>query len=260
LDEFRSYESQATINTQFQDGQVVGSRVYERLLVPQVEGDLTIPGLEYTFFNPTSGTYETIQTQAIQISVAPGDDLTARGVTPVPGGGKETVEQIATDIRYLKHLPSRLSTENRPVTSSALYWLAWGIPVLGLIGNVVWQRRQRYWQNNANLARSSRARRKARQAMAQARKTRGDVYSDGAQVLFDYLADKLGQPVAGLTHHALTGVLHDSGVSPELSERVSTCLMEAELGRYSPEAGDPHHADNLLREIDAVMDSLEKVL
>ena len=75
-----------------------------------------------------------------------------------------------------------------------------------------------------------------------------------------YLSDKLDQPVAGLTHQALDAMLEAKGLRPELVERVNACLTDAELGRFSPEANDPAHATNLLKEIDILIGDLEKRL
>ncbi|KPK10232.1 MAG: hypothetical protein AMJ56_08560 [Anaerolineae bacterium SG8_19] len=260
MPEWRSFESQATTNTQFQNGRVVGERVYERLLVPQADGQFTIPALEFSYFDPVGGEYRTITTEPIPVLIAPGDAVEAQPPAPLPGGQKETVEQVATDIRHLKPVPSALSSGDHHVTESPLYWLAWSMPLLGIVGNFAWQRRQRYWQNNAGLARSSQARKKAKQALARVEKQKGDTYSTAGQVLTTYLADKLNQPVAGLTHQALAALLGEKGLQPELIERVNACLTDAELGRFSPEANDPAHAANLLREIDVVIGDLEKSL
>jgi hypothetical protein len=261
MPEWRGFESQATTNTQVQNGQVVGTRVSERLLVPQAEGDYVIPALEYTYFDPVAGAYQTLTTQPIPVSISPGNPQEAQNYVPAPAGGnKETVEQVATDIRHLKPVPSKLSFGDRPVTGSPLYWLAWAVPLLGIVGNFVWQRRQHYWQNNAGLARSSGARKKAKQALARARRETGDPYSAGGQVLTAYLSDKLDQPVAGLTHQALDALLEARGLGPELVERVNAYLTDAELGRFSPEANDPAHASNLLKEIDILIGDLEKRL
>jgi hypothetical protein len=144
------------------------------------------------------------------------------------------------------------------VTGSPLYWLAWAVPLLGIVGNFVWQRRQHYWQNNAGLARSSGARKKAKKALARARRETGDPYNAGGQVLTAYLSDKLDQPVAGLTHQALATLLEARGLGSKLTERVNACLTDAELGRFSPEANDPAHAEKLLKEIDGLIGDLEK--
>ncbi len=260
IDNWRSFESQATVNTQMQDGQMVGSRVYERLLVPEAEGQYVIPALEYTYFDPATDQYQTISTDVVSVAIAPGNQAGTPRYAPAAAVEKENVEQVATDIRHLKSVPAMLNTAAGPVTESPLYWLAWGIPLVGLLGNIAWQRRQLFWQNNAGLARSSKARKKAKQALAQAGKQKDGVYNAAAQVLNNYLSDKLDQPVLGLTRPALAQLLTQHGLTADLAARIDICLTDAELGHYSPEANEPDHAKNLLTEIDVLIGDLEKVL
>jgi hypothetical protein len=265
IDGWRSFESQATVNTEAREGQVVGSRSYERLLVPTTEGQVVIPSLEYVYFDPDAGQYQVLRTDPIPVSIAPGDPSAATeyqpaGDNPAATAGKEAVEQLASDIRHLKPVPQRLASAGTPLTSSGLYWAAWIFPIVAALGYFAWQRRQRYWENNLGLARSSQARKKARKALAQARKRADDAYSTAGQILTTYLADKLDRPVAGLTHQALAALLAGQGVGADLIERVEVILVTSELGRFAPGADDPGHARSLLQEVDILIAALEKEL
>jgi hypothetical protein len=256
---WRGFESKATVNTEVRDGKAVGSRVYERLLVPSRDGDFVIPSLEYVYFDPAASEYQTIRTEQVPVSVVPGDSG-----APAPSlqqsGEKESVVQTATDIRHLKPVSSGLTVAAQPATESSLYWIAWAFPLLGAAGYIAWQRRQQYWERNGGLARSAQARKKAKRAMAQVRKEKGGAYGAVGQILTTYLSDKLDQPVAGLTHQALDEVLAGKGVTPDLIERVEVCLVSSELGRFAPGADNPDHAKSLLREVDLLIDALEKAL
>jgi hypothetical protein len=257
---WRDFESEATVHTENRDGQVIGSRMYERLLVPAVAGESTIPALEYAYFDPEARVYEVARTEPIQVSIAPGTAPASADPLPVARAEKETVEQHASDIRHLKAVPSELGTNEAPLTRSGLYWAAWIFPLFGAAGYFVWQQRQRYWERNLNLVRSSKARKKAKKALAQARRQKQDIYGTAGQILTAYLADKLDRPVAGLTHQALAEVLSQEGVGPDLIERIQVILTTSELGRFAPGADDPGYADSLLKEAGILIDALEKVL
>jgi hypothetical protein len=257
---WRNFESEATVHTEYRDGHVTGSRTYERLLVPAVAGESTIPALEYAYFDPEAGQYRVAQTEPIQVSIAPG--TAPASVEPLPAAitAKETVEQRASDIRHLKAVPSELGTHEAPLTRSGLYWAAWIFPLFGAAGYFVYQQRQRYWESNLGLARSSKARKKAKKALTRARRQKQDIYGVAGQILTAYLADKLNRPVAGLTHQALTETLSQKAVGPDLIERIQVILTTSELGRFAPGADDPGHADSLLKEVGILIDALEKAL
>jgi hypothetical protein len=266
---WRDFESSATIHTEVQDGQVVGSRTYERLLIPSTEGEFTIPPLKYVYFDPVVRQYQTIRTASIPVSIAPEISVAGDSGTParhLPTGNPravgqgEVLEQLATDIRHLKPVPLGLGVVDRPVSSSTLYWVAWAFPALGAMGYFAWQRRQRHLENNLGLVRSFQARKKARKELAQARKQGQDGYSSVGQIVMAYLADKLDQPVAGLTHQGLAHLLAQQGVRADLVERVGVLLVSSELGRFAPGADHPDHAQSLLQETEILIDALEKVL
>jgi hypothetical protein len=267
LSNWRDFESEATVTTEIKDGQITGSRIYERLLVPQAAGHFTIPPMEYGYFNPDTGQYELAGTQPIEVNVAPGSGGTSPQAaisTLAPVSAELDHEQAAnkaTDVRYLKPVPAKLSERTAPITGSPFYWLAWTIPLIGLIGNAIWQRRQTFQAKNAHLTRRSRAARKANKALARARQLTGDdIYAAAGQTLMSYLSDKLDQPVLGLTEVARTELLVETGVTPEMVDRINVCLSDAELGRFSPDSGSPAHALNLIQEIESLVRDLEKVL
>lgn len=266
IDGWRSFESEATLHTEVRDGELVGTRTYERLLVPSVQGEYTLPALQYAYFDPATGQYQVIQTESIAVSIAAGDpgaagyQVPATGENQVPADPGQPVEQLASDIRHLKPVPDHLGVSDEPLAMSGLYWAAWAFPLVGAAGFFAWQRRQRFLENNLGIARSSQARRKARKALAQARKQKGSALHAAGQILTAYLADKLNQPVAGLTHQALAGLLAQRGLPSDLVERVDVLLVTSDLGRFAPGAGEPDHARSLLQEVDTLIAALEKEL
>ncbi|MCB9101151.1 MAG: protein BatD [Anaerolineales bacterium] len=255
---WRSFDSQATHNTQMQDGQVVGSRVYERLLVPQREGDFTIPALEYSYFDPAEERYQTISSQPIPVSIAPGDGTGAQSYTAEPAN-EAANEASSAETPDLKPAPAQLALSGAPVTASPLYWLAWVVPALGLVGNFFWQRRQQYRLANPEAVRRSQAGKKAKATLKQVSSGDQQPYEAAVLVLTTYLADKFGQPVAGLTRPALRQLLIEKGVETELSKQVVACLNEAETGRFAPQTDDLASAADLIQTVDTVIEDLEKV-
>jgi hypothetical protein len=257
---WRDFESEATIHTETLEGQVVGSRTYERLLVPAVAGESTIPALEYAYFDPEAGQYHVARTEPIPVSIAPGMEPDSVDPLPASNAVKETVEQRANDIRHLKAVPAKLGAEDAPLTRSGLYWAAWIFPLFGVAGYFLWQRRQQYWEDNLGLVRSSKARKKAKKALSQARRQKDDGYGTAGQILTAYLADKLDRRVAGLTHQALAELLSQQQIGSDLIERIQVILTTSELGRFAPGADDPGYADSLLKEVGLLIDALEKAL
>jgi hypothetical protein len=99
----------------------------------------------------------------------------------------------------------------------------------------------------------------ARQALRQARREPDRAHVWAAQILSDYLGDKLDRPVASWTQTRLAEVLLERGVAPQWVERVQACLVLGEMGRYAPVAQGAVASD-LLDETQELIDALEKAL
>ena len=135
---WRVIESPPDTDSQVVAGQVAGSRTYGIVLVPERAGDLTIPVIEYTYFDPNLERYvQSATAAAIDIAAA------AEGSpAPPPTTIGVTEGQAETEMRPIKSVPPSLRQSGENLTGSAAYWAAWGIPVLAMAGAVFWRRRR----------------------------------------------------------------------------------------------------------------------
>lgn len=249
---WRSFESKAVTTTSDQIG---GSSEYERLMVPGSPGQFTIPAIRYTYFDPATGQYQTIQTAPLPVSVSP-----AEAQPPVPavsGSGKEAVTQIAGDIRHIKPAPPALKSAGKALTLYPVYWLLWLLPLLGLAGNFVWLKQRDYLRRNTALARRSRAYRNAQKLLQQAQKQAESPYSAAGRILTAYLSDKLNRAVSGMTRPELAAQLQSAGVADALIARVQSVLAQSDLGRFAP-ANSALSDQRLLPDTRQLIDDLEK--
>ena len=257
--EWRAFDSKANVSTQFADGRLVGTRSYERVLVPTEAGQLTIPPIYFSFFNPETAVYQTISTQPIVINVAPdGSGTIVPPAAPVGNIGAvgPTVPNTTVGIQPLK--PSSEAGGSSPalLTNSAVYWLLWGVPLALLAGHFGLKQVQQQQQNTAVARRSSQAAKKAHQALRKANKT-DDADEAAGRILADYIATKLDRSIAGLTHVELAGLLTAKEIDPALVERTQNCLTRSEMGRYAP-VGINTANNDLLTDAGKVIDELEK--
>ncbi len=260
---WRDFDSTSTINTQVQDGRISGSQVYEKLLIPTEAGQLTLPAVNYTYFDPEQAQYLTVSTNPIMINVAPGANGETAMFNPddtptVGAGGEETVMETAVALKAIKPLAE--GKISQPVTQIPIYWLLWLVPVFGVALHYGWQKRQVYRQQNSALIRSQQAQKKANKAIKQAQKQGSDPYASASQILLTYLTEKLNQPVQGLTQKELTVLLTDEGVATAVAQKAIDILTTCEMGRYAPVQDSHLQSDNLLDYTKQVIGELEKEL
>jgi BatD DUF11 like domain len=258
--EWRAFDSKATVNTTYTDGQVQGTRTYERVLVPTTGGDLLLPGVEFSYFNPQTGVYETKSTEPITVHVngAAQASPQAPAAPGVPAPLTTSSAQVASALRPIKTSAELGRAGSTPMTERSGYWLLWLVPLAVLVGHFGWQRYQQQRLDTADLRRSRGAAGKAQKALDEARK-QGDGQEAAGPVLIAYLEEKLNRPIAGLSHTQLASLLAQRSVDADLAARVQNCLMISEMGRFAP-ADLTGHGVDLWTETALVIDELDQQL
>jgi hypothetical protein len=225
-------------------------RTFEQQTATTAAGDLTIPALSYSYFDPDTAVYETLTTDPILISVAPGAANTAVVGSNVPVSAPPA---FANDIRGLKLAPEKAAT---PIlTGQPIFWLLWLIPLALVAVPVAYQRQQMHRAQNSDKLRRQQAAKEANKALQAAQKNGQEVHAAAGQIFQDYLAAKLNRAVSGLTRRELTQTLQDQGVSDGALDEMQAFLARCEYGRYAP-AGS---ADmTLWTDVAALIGKLEK--
>jgi hypothetical protein len=256
--EWRAFDSQAIVNTQVKDGRMQGTRTYERLLVPTQAGELPLPPIEFTYFDPQTESYVTTATEPLTVSVtgSVGANAPLDPGTAVPQGAAAMPGDPA--LRPIKVSAELGRSSSSPLTDKAGYWLLWAVPLLLIVGQMGWSRYQQQRFDTADSRRSREAAAKAHKALGQAQKQGGDEAAAGP-ILLRYLEEKLNQRVAGLSQTQLADLLAAQGADPALVARTQECLRRSDMGRFAP-AGLAAGQGDLWDETAVVIDALDKAL
>ncbi len=256
---WRVYDPQVSTEVG-QDGDVIrGEKLFERPLVPKIDGELTIPAFGLTFFDPATGAYRRVETEPLLVHISPGEVQPPSLV--VAGNGKQDVVARAGDIRHIKPAPPALLTGRASLLSRPLYWVGWLMPLLTVVGTWLWDRRRSHLVQNVAYARAQRARKQARKRLAEARKLletdQDAAYAAVARALTAYLGDKFNLPAAGLTRDTIQQTLSARAVSQDLIARLLNDLEWADSGRFAPVAAG-RDAGDLVQEAEETIAQLEE--
>ena len=252
---WRVVESPAIVRSEAVDGKLVGSRTYESVLVPEMAGELAVPGFSYVYYDPDLEEYAQTATSPIVISIA---EVEGAPSVPPPVVGGERDEAVA-GAKRIKAVPPSVRKSGGEMTDSVIYWAMWGLPLLAIAGAAVWRGRRDAWE--AALADSRR-----RDALPNAKSALASAVADGddhdiaaAGAVLSYLSDRFGEPLTGLTREALGQQLRCAGVPAEVAERVEHTLASGEAARYTPGARSANQdrierATQLLIELDGAIE------
>ncbi len=254
---WRFFDSQASSRIDSKKDVLSGIRSFERLVVPGQAGSQEFPSIQFTFYNPKSGQYETVRTEPIPVNILPDDNSQGLPLITGSGAGQQPVDLLATDIQHIKPAPSSLNTPQVvSVVGRVVYWTAWIMPLFAIGGAWVWKRRQLRLERDPAYARSIIARKKALAILSEAQLAGSDVPGAAGRALLGFLSDKLDKPTAGLTIAELTALLQKSGVDGGLVARIKDVLLQVDVGRYAPiSAGDEK---TLVSETRLLINDLEK--
>ena len=101
---WRVIESPVSSESRVEAGVMTGSRTYEFTLVPEIEGKLTIPEIQYPHFDPVSGQYIQVGSSPISVTVAGGEGLPPASQPT----GEETTGDDEAALRPIKDIPVSL--------------------------------------------------------------------------------------------------------------------------------------------------------
>ena len=253
---WRMIESPSAINSEVIDGQLVGSRTYEVVLVPETPGDLSVPEISYAHFDPDREEYVQAVTAPITVSVAGAAGETPLSPSSAIGAEDEAVGSKAKPIRAA---PPQLRKSGGEMTNSVIYWVVWCLPLLAIAGSAVWRRRRDAREAALADSRRRNALPNARAMLARAVANGEDHAIASADALSSYLSDRFGEPLTGITREALVERLTGAGVTTQLAQQVDDTLAAGEVARYTPEASDDRHPKEGLRRVTQLMTELDGV-
>ncbi len=208
-----------------------GAKDFTYVLTPLRSGPLTIPPLHYSYFDPGTARYETAESAAIPVIVAPG---TLAAVDSTAPAGPERLSLRAT---------YRGAWSPPIYTRREIWWALLAVPIPALA---------------LQLARRPRRRRQpraARRLRALTRAHGADSARESRRAFVDALSQRLGIPAEALAEPAaLERFARRSGTSDETAQRAAAVLATLDRAAFASvpelEAGAAHDAYRVYLDID----------
>ncbi len=216
---------------------VKGSRQFSWPIYPLTAGQQFFPAIRFSYFDPQSGTYQSIRTEPIAINVIANDANDSTFVSPIAEFPQE-VRRLGGDIRHIKPVPTGLSYNSYNYNVMRLSFLLGCFLVSGVTisGTALWKWWRRRQLDNTPKARWRRAKKQAIQILVTDSQLEADPYSIAKQALITYLSNKLAQPITGLNSDQLTAIFNQIYLNPELTQRIMETLDHTDTGQFAPVA------------------------
>lgn len=217
-----------------------GTKNIEYLAIPRYAGDFTIPAIEFSYFDPKSGKYNTLKAGPFPLRVEK-SEAGEEGNSPVVSNfsNKESVKYLGKDIRYLKVKGIHFVSKNEIFFGSFIYVMCYIIPLLLFILFFIVYRKQVKENANIALVRTKKANKIAVRRLKAAGKLLKEnkkeaFYDEVLRAVWGYLSDKLNIPQSSLTKDNIEAELITYGVDESLINEFMEVLNTCEFARYAP--------------------------
>jgi len=242
MEAFKVYESDSKSDL-FKNGFVIGGKkTFEIVFIPLEAGDLLIPKLSFSFFNPRTKQYQTLFTPAFPLKVAVSKEASAlpKGLESDAAFKKE-VKKEGDDIQYIRDQIGNEKVIGMPgkVLKAALAADLF-VSLLFILG-LLRTRQEETFSKDTALRRRKHAKQNALARMGTLKKySRSDkpedvirFFNELDKVLTQYLSDKFNLSAFGATRHNLESELKKSlSSSHELHAEIAKIYALCEEARY----------------------------
>lgn len=256
---FEKYEPK--VNEQInRSNKISGKKTIDYLLVPRIAGKMEIAPVEFSYFNPNSKSYVTLNTNTFTIEVLKGD-----GTSDFSGISKEDIKVLGDDIRYIKTELGSLEKKGKPILFSYGFWFASGFPLIVLLGLIAWKKRSDKLSGNVQLLRYQRAQKMAKSRLKIAKNLMSEnnhtaFYTEISKALFGYLEDKLHIPKSEFFLDLALEELQKRNASQDVLVSLKNCAEKCEYIRFAPKENGIEGMNQIYNESANVIIEIEKIL
>ena len=260
--DFEVYDPKITISTDVNSQGMTGTKKAEYLAIPRRAGSFSIPPVEFSFFNSSSESYQTLISEPYELSVVKGKETEGDG--GVYASNQEDIKYLGSDVRHIMNDGARLKPKHTTFFASPTYFsILLGLLVVFVVLLFVLKKRAEMAKDTA-ANRNRKADKVARGRLKNAyqhlkAKDQDKFYVEMSQALWGYIADKMGIERSKLSMDTVSETMKSKNVPDELTQQFVDTLNSCEFARFAPGSAEEKMDDLYQRGID-VISKAEKVL
>ena len=243
--DFEVWDAKIGDNTSTRSGRVQGRKTFDYLIIPRNPGEYKLPVVELVSFDPVKGRYERQNSPSFSLQVS-GEPQQVN--SNIAGMGKEDIELIGEDIRFIKTDPGKWDEMGASFWGSGTFWSLCAAPFLLFALLFYNKKRQQQLASDVAGVRSKKATKEAKKRLAKAHaflkaQDERSFYNEISQALWGYLGDKFNLDTATLSRDLVQNKLLEQNVSDELIARAKDVLDTSEMALFAPSSNGTHMSE-----------------
>ena len=206
-------------------------------IVPANRGKYPIPSISFSYFDPKTQKYNTINSKEILINVSGGASSDSDGISRPVSSNKQSVEAIGKQFAFIKLNTALTPIGNNYFFGSSCFYLWWLLPLLLIPLAILFRKRRDERAGDIEGNKVRRANRLARKYLSSARKGLGNkeaFYVALEKGLHNYLKAKLKIETSEFSKDKIKTLLTEKQVDETTVDNFIRLLTNCEMARYSP--------------------------
>jgi hypothetical protein len=257
--DFKVYEDQPAFNLSPGVKHWKGTKTFKKALVPLKGGNLQIPSIQLSYFDPIERSYKTLKAgnMSVQTAGSPNDEAVNHVTPGVESTSKKKIEILGKDLMPIKRDPFALKSD-RLTFDEQVFFIALILMAPLAYGCVFLLKRKRdHLLTNKGLLRKRRAF-KGFKSLLKDLKMDGGFFDEASLCLREYLGDKFnldGKAITPMDAERKLGPFH---LSQEAIKRIESFLKDCETVQFGGVAISQEGKSKLKVELASIVDSIER--
>ena len=258
--EFKAYPPTVKTETTGDLG-LDGTKSFEQIVVPQNTEIKELPQFDFAYFDPDTRRYETLHQPALPIIVRPA------GSTPTPtlaaGGTTSDNPKSAQDIVHIKPRLGSVSRSSTVWVKQTWFIALQGLPVLALIGAVLWRKRSDALANNPRLRRQQQVAQIVSEGLEQlhplaAAGQADEFFATVFRLMQEQIGERLNLPASAITEAVVDERLRPRGLGEAGADVLHELFRSCNQARYAPEES-AHKLEAVIPKLKMALSELQEV-
>ncbi len=254
------YDPKITDNIDAGSNGITGTKTFEYLIIPRHAGTFEIPAWNFSYFDPSAGSFKSFTSDNMSITVAKGENDNEGTVVSNPG--KEDIRVIGQDIRFIKSGKTAFKVRGTHFFGSGGFILSYIILILIFIATILYFRAQFRNLSDVEGNRFRKANAISRKRLALARKhlessSRDEFLEALTKALWGYMSDKFNINFSNLNRDNIRELLAARGIDEETISLFNETIDQAEFLRFAPGSAEGD-LQNLLAVSEQIIVNVEK--
>ncbi|MDA0986654.1 MAG: BatD family protein [Bacteroidetes bacterium] len=235
--EFELYDPKTNDNVNLQSKYVSGTRTYEWLVIPKYPGNKKIPQIEWSYFNPSSNNYVTLNSKEIKLKINQGAVVAGQ----TSSISKEEIEFLNQDVRFIKTKSFAFTNINNENSNFILRIILYLLPILIAGGILFFRIKNEKAKFDIIGYKSKKASRVAKNKLklVESLLKNGDdskFVDELSYTLTKYICDKINIPFSQLTIDEIIKQLTNRKINQSTIDLFVNLQQSCEVLRFAPKS------------------------